>query len=100
MSRRIKFMLDGCDISFFAEAPADITLEQLLKQCDRIQPDYCACGIKSYSFEDDQLEISIDYDDVTKVEQNPSSCRILPQGAHKDFCPTIFDEWRKNGRVK
>lgn len=34
----MKFVLNGCDISFVAEAPADITLEQLLKQCDRIKP--------------------------------------------------------------
>ena len=34
----MKFVLNGCDISFVAEAPADITLEQLLKQCDRIRP--------------------------------------------------------------
>lgn len=33
------FLLDGCDISFIAEAPADITLKQLLAQCDRIQED-------------------------------------------------------------
>ena len=26
----IRFMLDGCDISFVAEAPEDITLAQLL----------------------------------------------------------------------
>ena len=44
----IKFWLDGCDISFVAEAPEDITLKELLVQCDRIEPDYCACGIKSY----------------------------------------------------
>ena len=43
----LRFMLDGCDISFAAKAPADMTLAQLLKQCDRIHPDYCACGIRS-----------------------------------------------------
>lgn len=43
----IKFLFNGCDINFVAEAPADITLEQLLKQCDKIIPDYCACGICS-----------------------------------------------------
>ena len=44
----IKFVLDGCDISFLAEAPRDITLEQLLKQADKIKPMWCACGICSY----------------------------------------------------
>ena len=33
---KIKFVLNGCDISFYAIAPKDITLEQLLKQCDKI----------------------------------------------------------------
>lgn len=32
----MKFILNGCDISFIAEAPEDITLKQLLKQCDQV----------------------------------------------------------------
>ena len=44
----MKFILNGCDISFTAEAPEDITLKQLLEQCDKIEPDWCACGICSY----------------------------------------------------
>lgn len=40
----MKFILNGCDISFIAEAPDDITLKQLLKQCDKIKPDWSACG--------------------------------------------------------
>lgn len=47
MGDKIKFVLNGCDILFIAEAPKDITLEQLLKQCDKIKPDWCACGICS-----------------------------------------------------
>ena len=47
----MKFILNGCDISFIAEAPEDITLKQLLKQCDKIKPDWCACGICSYEKE-------------------------------------------------
>lgn len=34
MADKIKFWLNGCDIAFLAEAPGDITLKQLLKQCD------------------------------------------------------------------
>ena len=48
MAKTIKFWLDGCDISFIAEAPEDITLKELLKLCDMIEPDYCACGLKSF----------------------------------------------------
>lgn len=75
----MKFILNGCDISFVAEAPADITLEQLLKQCDKIHPDWCACGICSlgaagYS-EDHEAEIIIDYDSVRKVSDDVS-CSI------------------------
>ena len=65
----MKFILNGCDISFIAEALADITLEQLLKQCDKIKPDWCACGICSYDkvYEEDYAtEIIIDYDSVRK----------------------------------
>lgn len=79
MSTKLKFVLNGCDISFIAEAPADITLEQLLKQCDKIKPDWCACGICSmaaadYS-EDHKAEIIIDYGSVRKADEDVS-CRI------------------------
>lgn len=75
----MKFVLNGCDISFVAEAPADITLEQLLKQCDRIRPDWCACGIcsisKSSYSEDSATEIIIGYDSVQKANDDVS-CTI------------------------
>lgn len=69
--KNVRFKLNGCDISFIAEAPADITLEQLLKQCDRIVPDYCACGIRTcYEYEDWETEIFIDYYDVRKANED------------------------------
>lgn len=72
----IKFILDGCDIQFIAEAPADITLEQLLKQCDKIKPHWCACGIKSYDFNYDfPAELRIDYDSIVKLDSS-ASCDI------------------------
>lgn len=75
----MKFVLNGCDISFVAEAPADITLEQLLKQCDRIKPHWCACGIcsisKSTYSEDDDAEIIIGYDSIEKANDDVS-CTI------------------------
>ena len=76
---KIKFILNGCDISFIAEAPADITLEQLLKQCDKIKPDWCACGIcsyeKAYGNPDHEAEIIIDYDSIKKANDDVS-CSI------------------------
>ncbi len=80
MSNKIKFWLDGCDINFIAEAPEDITLKQLLAQCDKIVCDYCACGIKSIHQElwdkpAYRTEIDIDYDSVRKVDAL-ASCRI------------------------
>lgn len=71
-NKRVHFILDGCDISFGAEAPADMTLAELLKQCDRIKPDWCACGIRSYNPEKDysQIELSFDYDDVRKTNDD------------------------------
>lgn len=70
---KIKFILDGCDISFVAVAPEDITLKQLLKQCDRIIPDWCACGITSAE-PTDKVELCITYDNISKVSDCP--CRI------------------------
>ena len=74
---KIKFWLDGCDIQFLAEAPEDITLKQLLKQCNRIKPNWCSCGINSKNIEDyNKVEIIIDYDNVKKVDDDVE-CDIL-----------------------
>lgn len=75
--KKIKFWLAGCDIQFLAEAPEDITLKQLLKQCNKIKPHWCACGINSKNIEDFcKTEIIIDYDNVKKVDDDVS-CDIL-----------------------
>ena len=71
----MKFILNGCDISFIAEAPEDITLKQLLKQCDKIKPDWCACGICSAE-DNEEVEIIIDYNSVKKVNEDVS-CQII-----------------------
>ena len=67
----IKFVLNGCDISFIAEAPADITHEQLQKQSDKINPDWCACEIctceEDYPYPTD---IFIDYDSIKKANDD------------------------------
>ena len=69
---KIKFVLNGCDISILAEAPEDITLKQLLAQCDKIRPHWCACGVCSYEHlgysQDTAPEVSINYNDITKVD--------------------------------
>ena len=77
----IKFILDGCDISFVAEAPRDMTVEQLLKQATRIQPLYCACGVRlcNDEFEIAELpEIIFDYEDVQKTNED-IPCRIAEE---------------------
>ena len=76
---KIKFWLDGCDISFVAEAPEDITLKQLLKQCDRIKPHWCTCGINTRNLDNCRTEIFIDYNDIRKADDNVS-CDILNGG--------------------
>lgn len=77
MAEKLRFLLDGCDISFVASAPADITLRQLLKQCDKIKPDWCACGIRSLNKTEMQLsdEIEISYDSIRKTSDDVS-CTI------------------------
>ena len=75
----MRFKLNGCDISFYAEAPEDITLKQLLKQCDKIKPDWCACGIRSANEIEDknwEPEIRITYDSVEKVDED-APCTIV-----------------------
>ena len=78
----MRFVLNGCDISFTAEAPEDITLKQLLEQCDKIKPDYCACGICSYEkggwSQDFPPEIIIDYDSIRKANDDVP-CQIVEQ---------------------
>ena len=73
-NNKIKFVLNGCDISFIAEAPKDITLEQLLKQCDKIKPHWCACGICTLDYvgfsKDIKPEVSIEYGSIEKVDKN------------------------------
>ena len=70
----MKFVLNGCDISFIAEAPGDITLKQLLAQCDKIKPEWGACGICSCD-ENEEAEIIIGYDFIKKRDDDVS-CRI------------------------
>lgn len=71
---KLKFVLNGCNISFIAEAPRDITLEQLIKQIDRVIPDWGACGI--CALEDTGLaietpvELIIDYDNIKKANDD------------------------------
>ena len=85
MSNTIKFILNGCDISFIAEAPEDITLKQLLAQCDKITPHWCACGIcsveKVYRNGKVETEISIGYDNIKKVDKDVS-CWIEGEEDH------------------
>lgn len=77
----MKFILNGCVTSFIAEAPEDITLKQLLKQCDKIKPDWCTCGICSYKQKfgkdiDCKTDIIIEYDSIRKTNENVC-CTIL-----------------------
>lgn len=65
----IKFILNGCDISFIAEAPEDITLKQLLRQCNKIKPDWCACGICSCEG-NQEIELKIGYDSIEKIDKD------------------------------
>ena len=76
---KIIFELAGCDISFIAEAPEDITLKQLLKQCNKIKPNWCSCGINNWEMENytkEDVEIIIDYDSVKKANDD-ISCTII-----------------------
>ncbi len=70
--KKIRFWLDGCDIFFLAEAPADMTVEQLVKQASRIKPDWCACGIRGLTDNEKNIntEIIFDYDNVATTNED------------------------------
>ena len=74
----MRFVLNGCDISFYAEAPEDITLKELLAQTDKIHPDYCACGIRSCfpSERDFPTEIFITKDNIWLANEEVSATII------------------------
>lgn len=83
--KTINFILDGCHIFFYAQAPANITLEQLLKQADRIEPEWCACGIRSDAPEwratdEFKPDIIFTYDDVIKTSDS-ADCIIHEDGS-------------------
>ena len=79
MSENVKFVLNGCDIHLIAEAPKDMTLEQLLAQCDKIEPLWCACGICSIAAaefpEHVETDVIIGYNSVHKAREY-ANCRI------------------------
>lgn len=74
----MKFILNSCGINFVAEAPEDITLKQLLKQCDKIKLHWCACGIRSLNKYKQNLniEIKIDYNNIQKIDDD-APCDII-----------------------
>lgn len=88
MSKNVKFVLNGCDISFVAEAPEDITLKQLLVLCDRIEPEWCACGIctaEKGGCVNSPVEIKFTYDSVEKVDEN-APCTIEEDDYEENDC--------------
>ena len=54
-----------------------------MKQCDKIKPDWCACGIcsveKSSYPDDTPAEIIIGYDDIKKADDDVA-CTIEEEG--------------------
>lgn len=95
INETIVFKLDGCDINFVAEAPANIKLKDFLNLCDRIEPHWCACGVRNLTEEEMKsreengessglrTEIKFSMDDVRKVDDSVSA------NIHKD------GKWRK-----
>ena len=73
-----KFIIEGRDTFLKGIAPADITLKQLLKQCDRIKTSRYACVLKSDFMPEAPVDIIIMYDSITKVAEH-APCTILPE---------------------
>lgn len=77
MANMIRFWLNGCDISFLAEAPEDMTVKQLVEQASRIKPDWCGCGIRKLDVDEQEYktEIFFTYNDVWKAHDDVN-CEI------------------------
>ena len=73
-----KFIIEGRDTYLKGIAPADITLKQLLKQCDRIKPSRYTCVLKSDFMPEVPVDIIIMYDSITKVAEH-APCTIIPE---------------------
>lgn len=73
----MKFRLNGCDISFDAEAPDDMTVKELVELADQIHPDWCACGICSIP-DDTEAEIIFEHGSVRKTSDNVN-CKIYKE---------------------
>ena len=71
-----KFIIEGRGTYLKIVAPADITLKQLLKQCDRIKPAWHGCDLKSDFIPEAPTDIIIMYDSITKVVED-APCTIL-----------------------
>lgn len=73
-----KFIIEGCGTNLKIAAPADITLKQLLKQCDRIKLAWHGCGISSDFMPEAPVHLFIMYDSIIKVDEHVH-CTILPE---------------------
>ena len=73
-----KFIIEGHNTFVKGIAPADITLKQLLKQCDRIKLAWHDYGIKSDFMPEAPVDIIIMYDSISKVSEDVP-CTILPE---------------------
>ena len=83
MAKQIKFLFNGCDNNFAVEAPADITLAQLLKQADRMHIYGWACGIRSLRDSEERyfpkVDVVITYDDIWVMDTEDPVCGIKPK---------------------
>lgn len=73
----MKFVLNGCDISFVAEAPDDMTVKELVELADQIHPYWCACGVCSAE-DNDKVEIIFKHGKVEKASDDVC-CRIYKE---------------------
>ena len=73
-----KFIIEARGTYLKIVAPADITLKQLLKQCDRIKGARHSCALKSDFIPEVPVDIIIMYDSISKVYED-APCTILPE---------------------
>ena len=67
-----------------------------MQQCDRIVPDWCACGICSSDHQDKSTEIYITYDDIWKANKLEEQLNFMKQNNYA-FSYTAFKYMNNEG---
>lgn len=85
--KNIVFEMSGCDISYIASAPEDMTIKELLDKVDEIKLLWCACGISKLTQkeqEEAKVEVAFTREKVQILDANVSGVRYTDEKRNKE----------------